>query len=53
MLLWPDFDIKKTDNDIGAIIEIGPEIMLVPEAKKLRKLSGVKLMTAILGHGED
>ena len=53
MLLWPDFDIKKIDNDIGAIIEIGPEIMLVLETKKLRRPSGVKLATACLEHGED
>ena len=53
MPLWPDFGIEKTNNDIGVVIGIRPETALVPEAKKLRKPSGVKLMTAVLGHGED
>ena len=52
-LLWPDFDIKQTDNDIRAIIGIEPETVLVPEAEKLRRPSGVKLATAGLEHGED
>ena len=39
--------------DIRAVIEIGPETVLVLEADKLWRLSGVKLATAGLEHGED
>ena len=39
--------------DIEAVIRIGPETALVPEAEKLWRLSGVKLATAGLEHGED
>ena len=53
MPLWPDFGIEKTDNDIGAVIGIGPEIALVPKAEKLRRLSGVKLAMAVLEHNKD
>ena len=51
--LRPDSSIEKTDNNIGAVIGIGPETALVPEAEKLRRPSGVKLATAVLEHGED
>ena len=51
--LWPDFGIEKTDNDIRVVTGIRPETALVPEAKKLRKPSGVKLVTVVLGQGED
>ena len=53
MPLWPDFGIEKTNNDIGAVIGIGPETVLVLEAEKLRRPSSVKLATAGLEHGED
>ena len=52
-LLWPDFSIEKTDNDIGVVIRIRPETALVPKVEKLRRPSGVKLATAVLEHGED
>ena len=52
-LLWPDFGIEKTDNDIGVVIRIRPETALVPKAEKLRRRSGVKLATAGLEHDED
>ena len=39
--------------DIEAIIGIEPKTVLVLEAEKLWRPSGVKLMTAGLEHGED
>ena len=41
------------ESDIGAVIEIGSETVLVLEVDKLWRLSGVKLATAGLEHGED
>ena len=51
--LWLDFGIEKIDNDIGAIIRIGPETALVLEAKKLRRPSGVKLAMTVVEHDKD
>ena len=45
--------LANAKSDIEVVIGIRPEIVLVPEAEKLWRLSGVKLATAGLKHGKD
>nr|GMD05011.1 hypothetical protein TorRG33x02_142890 [Ipomoea batatas] len=51
--LRPNSGIEHSNNDIGAIIRVGPETSLVPEAEKLRGPSGMKVPAAVLESGED
>nr|GMD02526.1 hypothetical protein TorRG33x02_142890 [Ipomoea batatas] len=51
--LRPNSGIEHSNNDIGAIIRVGPETSLVPEAEKLRGPSSMKVPAAVLESGED
>lgn len=51
--LRPNSGIEQSNDDVGAVVGVGPETVLVSQAEKLRRASCVEVSPAILEGSED
>ena len=51
--LGPNAGVKDADDDVGAVVGVGPEADLITETEELGRASSVEVAAAVFEDGED